>query len=390
RAAIERWLGLLSPEARALLTTAALIGPEFELGLLEKATATAPERAAALISSGQEAGIVTSTGRSLCRFAHPLLREVLSSQATTGERVELHRGIALTLEKMGSDDLRPYFSVLAYHWRESARLPEEIDKAIGYSIRAGDAAAKASALGEAVSRWDDALHLNKEHQRDLPQRAQILVRLAEAWPGRTEQGLKNWEGALAIYEQLGMTTEAAHVHTRLCGFLQHPLHDLPRAEKHFHRAEALFRQIPPNKSLVLLYASWCFICIDRLQISEVFEAASRAVEIAEAFDAWMLAIAGNAMGNTLFAMGRLRECLEWTERTWEEADKIDAALAGGATLNSCFYLTNLRDYPEALKRSRREMARPRNQRSAFYEGHGAFYDQITQQAAMGELNGVRQ
>src|SRR5262249_14603017 len=126
RAAIERWLGLLSPEARALLTTAALIGPEFELGLLEKATATAPERAAALISSGQEAGIVTSTGRSLCRFAHPLLREVLSSQATTGERVELHRGIALTLEKMGSDDLRPYFSVLAYHWRESARLPEEI------------------------------------------------------------------------------------------------------------------------------------------------------------------------------------------------------------------------------------------------------------------------
>src|SRR5215472_8111959 len=54
RAAIQRWLGLLSPEARILLTTAALIGLEFELGLLEKATATAPERAADLISSAQQ------------------------------------------------------------------------------------------------------------------------------------------------------------------------------------------------------------------------------------------------------------------------------------------------------------------------------------------------
>src|SRR5215472_14389510 len=59
RVSIQRWLSLLSLEARTLLTTAALVGLEFELGLLEKTTTTAPERVAELIDSAQEMGIVS-------------------------------------------------------------------------------------------------------------------------------------------------------------------------------------------------------------------------------------------------------------------------------------------------------------------------------------------
>src|SRR5262249_1872469 len=222
RAAIQRWLGLLSPEARTLLTTAALIGLEFEPGLLGKAPATAPGRVGELISGAQEMGIASSAGKSLCRFAHPLLREVLSQEPTGGERVRLHRAIALALEEMHGDDTRPYLSALAHHWRESAQSREEIDTAIDYSIRAGDAAANASALSEAVSWWADALHLNEEQRQINPQRAEILVRLGGALPVRGRQVLKNLEDALAIYEQLGMTTEVADVHARLCDLLQYP------------------------------------------------------------------------------------------------------------------------------------------------------------------------
>jgi tetratricopeptide (TPR) repeat protein len=256
RAAIQRWLALLSPEARTLLATGALIGLEFELVLLEKATATAPERVAELIGWAQEMGVASSMGKSLWRFSHPLLREVLSREPTDGERVRLHRTIALALEEMHRDDLRPYFSVLAHHWRESAQSPEEVDKAIDYALCAGDAAAKASALGEAVSRWDDALQLNQEHHRDLPQRAEILVRLGRALPIRGQQVLKDLEDALAIYEQLGMTTEAGDVHMRLCELLNYPLVDVPRYEKHFRKGEALLGHMT-NESLVRLYASRC-------------------------------------------------------------------------------------------------------------------------------------
>jgi predicted ATPase len=102
-------------------------------------------------------GIVSSVGKSLCRFAHPLLREVLSREPTGGERVPLHRAIATALEEVQGADTQSHISLLAHHWRELAQSPEEVDKAIDYSIRAGDSAAKALAIGEALSLWDDAL-----------------------------------------------------------------------------------------------------------------------------------------------------------------------------------------------------------------------------------------
>jgi tetratricopeptide (TPR) repeat protein len=388
RAAIQRWLGLLSPEARTLLTSAALIGLEFEPGLVGEATATAPEQVAELLSSAQKVGIASSVGKSLCRFAHPLLREVLSQEPAPGERVRRHRAIALALEEMFRDDLLPYLSVLAHHWGESAQSPEEIDKAIDYSIRAGDAAAKASALDEAVSCWENALHLNEQHRQINPQRAEILGRLGRALPVRGQRVLKILEEALAIYEKLGMTTEVADIHARLCDLLQWPFVDLPRAEEHFRKAEALLRQMPPGESLAKLYATWCDICLVRAQVPEGLDAASRAVEVAEAFnDPWLRSKVGQAMGECLFATGRLRECLQWWERAWDEADKISTGL--GVTLNVCFALTNLRDYREALRWSQREMTRPRNRRSGLYEAYSGLNDQITHHAAMGELNEVR-
>lgn len=388
RAAIQRWLGLLSPEARTLLTTAALIGLEFELGLLGKATATAPERLAELINSAQEMGVVSSVAKSLCRFAHPLLRQTLSAEPATGERLRLHRAIALALEEMHRDDLRPYLSVLAYHWRESAKSSEEIDKAIDYLIRAGDAAANAWAGGEAVSCWEDALELNEN--TDQLRRAEILVRLSNALRGREQQALKNLEDALAIYEHLGMTTEIADVHTRLCDLLQWPLEiiDLQRSEMHFRKAEALLRQLPPNVSLARLYLAWCWVCVWRTQIPQAFEAASNTVEIAGRLDEPALrAEAGHATGGCLWAMGRLRECLEWEEHAWHAADQIGWVGAGGVAMNICFLLTNLRDYRAALKWSQREMTRPHKAR---YEVLGGLDQQTSAHAAMGELDELRQ
>jgi tetratricopeptide (TPR) repeat protein len=393
RAAIQRWLGLLSPEAHTLLTTAALIGLEFERGILGKATATASERVAELIRNAQDVGIASSVGKSLCRFTHPLLREVLSQEPTPEERVRLHRSIAISLEEIHRDDFLPYLSVLAHHWRESAQSPEEVDKAINYSILAGDAAAKALAIHEAVSRWHDALQLNKEHQRDQLQRADILARLGgdHAVGGREKQGLKNLEDALAIYERLGMTTKAAEVHMRLCWLLHSPLEiiDLPRAEQHFREAEALFRQMQPDESMARLYSAWGFVCLWRMRVPEAFEAANRAVEIAKEHGSPSVrAETANVMAASLFAAGRLRESLTQYSRIWHQADQLNDPLAGGITQQFIFILTILGDFGEALKWSRREMARPRNRQGVYYQ-HFALGDQINLHSLMGELDEVR-
>jgi tetratricopeptide (TPR) repeat protein len=391
RAAIQRWLGLLSPEARTLLTMAALIGLEFELGLLGKATAKAHERVAELIREAEEMGVVTSPGESLIRFAHPLLREALSRVPATDERVQLHRTIALALEEMHREDLRSYFSVLAHHWRESAKSSEEVDKAIDYSIRAGDAASKALAIGEAVSRWHDALSLNKERQRDLAQRGDILARLGGAWVGREGQALKNLEDALAIYEQMKMTKKAADVHVQLCWLLQAPsdIIDLPRAERHFRKAEALFREMPPNESMATIYCLWCWICIWRAQVAAAFQAANRAVEIAEELgNSLVRAHAANAMAGCLFAMGRLREALGLLDRAWHEADRLNDPSAGGISQTGHFNLIVFRDYRESLRWLRREMERPRNKQPLYY-GFFARDEEINLHSLMGDLDEVR-
>jgi hypothetical protein len=83
--------------------------------------------------------------------------------------VPLHRAIATALEEVQGADTQSHLSLPAHHWRELAQSPEEVDKAIDYSIRAGDSAAKALAIGEAPSLWDDAL----SHQPSSEGRASI-------------------------------------------------------------------------------------------------------------------------------------------------------------------------------------------------------------------------
>jgi tetratricopeptide (TPR) repeat protein len=388
RAAILGWLGLLSPEARTLLTTAALIGLEFELGLLAKANATAPERVAELIAGAQDTGIVSSVGKSSWRFTHPLLRGALSQEPRAGERVRLHRTIATALEQIHEANTQSHISLLAHHWRESAQSPDEVDKAIDYSIRAGDSAAKALAMGEAVSRWEDALRLNKEHQRDLPQRADILVRLGglDALAGRGKEVLKNLEDAVTIYEHLGMTSKAADIHARLCQLHHQDTNfDLPKAERHFREAEALFREMPPSESMARLYCAWCWICFWRVRIAEAFEAARHAVDIAKEHAGPSIRAQTRAtMAGSLCAMGRLDEWFAEYDRAWHEADQVNDSLAERITQGATFCLNKLSDHREALKWLRREMARPRNNERVFY-GLFVISAQIEVHLLMGEL-----
>src|SRR5215469_15142757 len=63
-------------------------------------------------------------------------------------------------------------------------------------------------------------------------------------------------------------------------------------------------------------------------------------------------------------------------------------MAGGITQQSVFSLTILGDFGEALKWSRREMARPRSKQGAYYQ-HFAPDDQINLLSLMGELDEVR-
>jgi predicted ATPase len=307
RAAIQRWLGLLSPEARTLLTTAALIGLEFEPGLLGKATATAPERVAELIGSAREVGIASSVGTSLCRFAHPLLREVLFQEPTGGERVWLHRAIATALEQFqGADAV--YFAQLAHHFQ----LATDDERAIDYSIRAAAAARSIYAYEQEISHLATAKDLAEKTNQNAARRASILERLGIAIDNinqTSSEAKEILESAAKFYEETGKVSSAARVLIRLGSSARFDV-SLPSAQAYLNRAESLLVGKEEDETLAALYVAMSDTCYFLGKYEDGLRWSQRAMELAEKIGSptrWVQAAC--AFAQILFYVGRLEEGL---------------------------------------------------------------------------------
>lgn len=319
RAAIQRWLVLLSPQARTLLASAALIGLEFELGLLGKATATAPERVAELISSAQEVGIVTSVGKSLCRFAHPLLREVLSQEPVGGERVQLHRAIAKALEEIHGADTQ-YLAELAHHYR----LAGDDEGAIDYSIRAAAAARSTYAYEQEISHLRAAKELAEKSNQNLARRASILERLGTAIDNinQTSSEAKGiLESAAKFYEATGEVSSAARVLIRLGSTTRFDV-NLPSALVYLKKSESLVGR-EDHKTLALLYIAMSDTCYFLGKYEDGLRWSQLAMELSEKIGStarWVLA--ASSFAHMLFYSGRLGEGLALLRTAFSKAIEL--------------------------------------------------------------------
>ena len=76
------------------------------------------------------------------------------------------------IEEVHKDDLKPHLAALAHHFREGGIA----DKAIDYSIVAGEAAEAVFAYNEAISHLRPALALSETHDdRYSARRALVLL-----------------------------------------------------------------------------------------------------------------------------------------------------------------------------------------------------------------------
>ena len=391
RGAIRKRLAMLSSDAQALLSVAAVIGQEFESGLLERVSGLPVERLPDLREEAAAAGLIVSLDGSRYRFTHPLIREALYNESAAAERIALHRRIGNALEELYASDLSPHLAELAHHYRQG----RDTDKAISYLTRAGDAAAAKFALREAESCWDDALILFEAIGGDPEQHADLLARTASYTsterPGRETKAVERLEQALAIYEKLQMRAKAADVHVQLQAIFSGNavVVDLDRAETHFRKAESLLVELPVSESLASLYRHWVWLCIWKVQIRPALEATKRSVELAHQLNSSsLIARAEMAMGACLWASGSLAEAFELLERAWQEADAINDSEAWGAVVNAAFDLGNMGDHKEAMRWLVREISRPRSAESPFIETY-LYPMQFAAFGAMGELGEVR-
>jgi len=175
REVIGRRLSHLDATANEVLATAAVIGREFDLRLLGAVVDGGTDQALDVIAVAETAGLVEAVaGRpGVYRFAHALVRTTLYEELPTSRRLRLHRSVGRALEDTG--DVENRLNELAWHFTEAAALGE-VDKAVDYGRRAGDAARADLAFEEAAGLYERALDaLAVLEAPDARLRAELLV-----------------------------------------------------------------------------------------------------------------------------------------------------------------------------------------------------------------------
>jgi hypothetical protein len=123
-------LDRLSPPCRAVLDVAAVIGREFDDGLL---AATCDLPSSALLDALDEAvqqriAIPVRGATNRYRFVHALMRDAVYGRLPESRRRDLHQRIATWVERRSSGDLEAAAADLSHHFREGGEVPRIGDR----------------------------------------------------------------------------------------------------------------------------------------------------------------------------------------------------------------------------------------------------------------------
>ena len=186
RLVIEQRLARISDRCRHMLTSAAVVGHEFSFEIVESLGDLDTEALIEVIEEAERASLIRDTSRgreARYAFSHELVRQTLIGSLSRPRRQRLHLRVAETIERVYASAPDSHLAELAFHYRQ-AGAAADAEKAIEYSIRAGDAAASVSAWGEAIGHFEGALEaMESANVPDPQRRCQVLLALGESLAG---------------------------------------------------------------------------------------------------------------------------------------------------------------------------------------------------------------
>ena len=179
RAAIEERLTKLSPACRLALSQAAIVGREFELGLLRASFGEPQQGWESVVGEAVEASMLVDVTPERFRFSHFLMREVLYDGLQRDDRDSGHRRVADALGECLGSDGEPRWSEIAHHL--SAVGPEVAGEAAGAYRNSGARSLAQFAFGDAVAAYARALECssaaNPSHETE---EIELMIELGHA------------------------------------------------------------------------------------------------------------------------------------------------------------------------------------------------------------------
>jgi tetratricopeptide (TPR) repeat protein len=361
---IRRRCATLSEGANSLMTVAAIIGNELNYEILERILCLPMANLLDLLDECCGASLLTPIGERRYRFSHALIRSSIYDDLANAERLRMHLLVGQALEQIYAANPEPHLAELAHHFRQAAHSADVAERAISYSVRAGEAAYSVFAYEETRSHWEAALRLMERFGADLERRAQLLERLGgDQIVSNSTDMVSFLQAALTLYQQCERRDRAASLQGWLgycLAVLPGPQMDVPRGFALLRKAEENVRSQPDTYDKAVIYISLAGAAHQALRTDEGLDASRRAANIGTAINnqtLWSAAVA--ALGIHSSRLGRLREARALLERARAEVDpSIHAATCAIAAWGGLFCI-NLWDPCEAQSWYAAELTRPR-------------------------------
>ncbi|MFF5228752.1 BTAD domain-containing putative transcriptional regulator [Dactylosporangium sp. NPDC000521] len=181
RDVVGRRVSRLPEETQAMLRTAAVIGRDVELVLLEASTDAENEQVMSALEPAVVAGLLTEVpGTWDYRFSHAIVRDTLYGALTRLQRSRLHLRVGEALEAFARPDDPALLGRLVHHFTMAARLGGA-ERAVGYARRAAELSMAQLAYDEAATYLESALGaLDPTRPGAAADRCRLLVQLGVA------------------------------------------------------------------------------------------------------------------------------------------------------------------------------------------------------------------
>jgi len=311
QALIAARLDTLSPERKALLQDASVLGKVFwagalaAMGDLEPAEVEQALHELARKELVRPARASSMEGEREYAFWHVLVRDVCYGQIPRLARAGRHEAAAAWLEEQAGERVEDLADVLAYHYESALELTQAAggDKTeqlkaqtVRYLAMAG-ARTLTLDVDRAEAQLSRALELAPD---DDPMRAALLERWGNAvqQQGRLERAREILEQALDLYRAQGDPLGMGRVLTRL-GNVTHRLGD-PQCEELMAEAIEVLEGQPPGVELVTAYTYHAGRGLFTDDSPRVIEGSERALALAAELGlpepAWALSFRGLARG----------------------------------------------------------------------------------------------
>ncbi|MGH7893718.1 MAG: ATP-binding protein [Candidatus Binatia bacterium] len=182
---IGRRLARLSEATNKVLGLAAVIGRQFDVGLLARIADASEDGILDALDEAIAAALVAEVPGSPDHFtfSHALIRTTLYEELNSARRARLHRRVGEALEALTRGTPGARINELAHHWLNATQAADA-GKAVTYARQAGDQAFAGLAFEEAAAHYGRALAVLEPHERDTEVlRCDLLLALGSARRG---------------------------------------------------------------------------------------------------------------------------------------------------------------------------------------------------------------